>query len=439
MTELMADVRAQKDRLPEIYGAVDFDAPPVRFTTSMADSTTFTKNTSRRAEVLARQDLVDVMRAYTMRGDPTADAYAALMTKGYRLSELITMLKTACAEDLDAVANAPDELKDLIHDMERVPDWLDIELANEGARYERNMMANLTPYVERGSFIGTYLNKYSALPMALTGALSDKSAKRRIFETSNFVMQTTLPGGLTRHSEGFKAAAMVRMMHSMVRINLLTRGKWDSAEYGIPIPQVDQMPAGLFFIYTVAKRLVRKGRSEFTPAERAQCEFARYRCFLLGLPEVLLPATPAEIIDIFDARQATLKNVYDEDICAPLIRATMNANLAHDDKVATRIRQAMSISLGKVFFMQYFASDPAIAKKINFALTPADRMRNLVSGPLIAIRMATHGVAANLPVARQISDRILISRMKTHLSRIGHAEFVSDGSQYRPRGAAANQ
>ena len=37
---------------------------------------------------------------------------------------------------------------------------------------------------------------------------------------------------------------MVRLMHSMVRVNVLRTGRWDLVVYGVPIPQVDQMPAG---------------------------------------------------------------------------------------------------------------------------------------------------------------------------------------------------
>ena len=36
------------------------------------------------------------------------------------------------------------------------------------------------------------------------------------------------PGALERYGQGFKAAAMVRLMHSMVRFNILKRSKvWD--------------------------------------------------------------------------------------------------------------------------------------------------------------------------------------------------------------------
>ena len=43
------------------------------------------------------------------------------------------------------------------------------------------------------------------------------------------------------------------MMHSMVRFNVLRhKGAWDVPVYGIPIPQVDQMPAGLIDVFLLA-------------------------------------------------------------------------------------------------------------------------------------------------------------------------------------------
>ena len=87
----------------------------------------------------------------------------------------------------------------------------------------------------RGAFIATFTNTYAALPMALTGALSGKRAARRVNETASFFAVTTLPGALDRYGPGFEAAAMVRLMHSMVRYNALKRSdKWDAAIYGMP-------------------------------------------------------------------------------------------------------------------------------------------------------------------------------------------------------------
>src|SRR5271170_1205358 len=137
--------------------------------------------------------------------------------------------------------------------MEAFPTWLDAKLIEEGARTERNLYAHMAPFVVRGGFIGTFMNKYSALPMALTGALSNKTAARRVKETATFFTTTVLPGALERYGAGFKSAAMVRLMHSMVRFNVLHGGlHWDVKTFGIPIPQVDQMPVGLMPIFPLA-------------------------------------------------------------------------------------------------------------------------------------------------------------------------------------------
>src|SRR5436305_1238938 len=130
----------------------------------------------------------------------------------------------------------------------------------------------------------------SSLPrwVADRGELLDDERAVELMSTA------TMLGALDRYGRGFEAAAMVRLMHSMVRYNALKKtGKWDLDVYGIPIPQVDQMPAGLISVYFLARRVEAAGRSEFNARERAVVEFARYRCFLLGLPEELLPTTPA--------------------------------------------------------------------------------------------------------------------------------------------------
>jgi ER-bound oxygenase mpaB/B'/Rubber oxygenase, catalytic domain len=139
--------------------------------------------------------------------------------------------------------------------------------------------------VIRGSLIATFMNKYSAMPMVMTGAFSSKSAARRTNETATFFTTTVMPDTLDRHGATFKAAAMVRLMHSMVRFNVLARDdRWDVKTYGIPILQVDQMPAGMISIFLLAQKALRHGRTTFTPAERARAE--------LG-PLPLLLARPA--------------------------------------------------------------------------------------------------------------------------------------------------
>ena len=180
------------------------------------------------------------------------------------------MLVEACEKGIENVADAPPELAALIDAMERLPDWVDWEMIEEGARASRNLIGNLMPYLQQVGFVLTFMNVYTALPMTLTGTLSHGTARRRVLETAFFFAITVMPRALTRSGRGFKSAAMVRLMHSMVRFNLLRGPRWDTAKYGIPIPQVDALRAAFYPEYALAQRAVRSGRTAFTRKEQAR-------------------------------------------------------------------------------------------------------------------------------------------------------------------------
>ncbi len=234
--DLRRQVAAQRTALPVMYGEIDFDSRPERFTDDPDDESQLGAELApQRRKLLENRDQVAVIEAFTMLGDAEADAYAALLPEiGFQ--RLVQMLDEACDHGIDAVEDAPDELVALIADMERTPDWLDMELVELGARLDRNLSAHVSPYAIRGAFVATFMNAYAALPMAITGALGEDMAANRIKETATFFTCTVLPGALGRHGPGFKAAAKVRLMHSMVRFNVLRRGKWDSTVYGVPDP-----------------------------------------------------------------------------------------------------------------------------------------------------------------------------------------------------------
>ncbi len=380
---------------------------------------------------------LDLVRAYTMLGDIVADAYAALSPE-YGHRRLIDMLREACDRGVENVEGAPRELVAFIRDMERTPGWVDMEMVREGARLELNAMANVAPFAIRGAFIATFLNTYSALPMALTGTLSNATAARRVRETAHFFACTVLPGALERHGEGWKAAAMVRLMHSMVRVHVMRSGRWDSAVYGMPIPQVDQMPAGLIPIFLLAYRLIGEGRREFTPAERAQVELARYRCFLLGLPEDLLADTPEGVVRMMTARNTTLRNGFDDETCGTLIRATLDAYLPTDRSYANLVFDQLERRFAKLVFVQHFlGGDKTIAAKIGIDVGIDDLVVGSIVGAGVALSMKAFEIAESIPVVRSVASWILEKRVEQLIAGYGRAKFTTDATKYRPTAAAA--
>jgi len=433
LEQVRARVASQKTLLPSLYGQIDFDSMPERFTEDPSQA--IIQDRAPMGVAMTEYEL-DLVRAYTMLGDVVADAYAALMPK-IPFRRLIDMLREACQRGVEEVDGAPPELVAFIRDMERTPAWVNMDMVREGARLDLNATANVSPYAIRGAFIATFLNKYSALPMALTGTLSSETAARRVRETAHFFACTVLPGALERHGEGFMAAAMVRLMHSMVRVNVLRSGRWDPAVYGVPIPQVDQMPAGLIPVFLLAFRLIREGRHTFTDAERAQVELARYRCFLLGLPEDLLADTPEGVVRMMTARNTTLRQGFDDETCGTLIRATLAAYLPPDRSLASRIHDQLERRFSKLIFVQHFlGGDKTIAKQIGVPLGPVDLAVGSLVGAGIALRVKLFELAERIPVVRDIATSMLVRQVRGLLGQYGRARFTTDPTKYRPTAAA---
>lgn len=431
--ELARRVRGQRELQPGLYGDFDFGKRPYRLATDPDDESSLPAWVAKRDAILADDRLTELISTATLLGDTVADPFAAL-SAGHSVTELVTMVRRACREGIEAVADAPPELVSFIAAMEATPGWVDMDLVRAGAAQARIAAALLAPFVTRGAFIATFTNTYAALPMALTGALSGRRAARRVNETANFFAVTTLPGALDRHGPGFEAAAMVRLMHSMVRYNALTRSdRWDPDIYGVPVPQVDQMPAGMIDLYLLAVRVRRAGRTEFTGGERAQVEFGRYRCFLLGLPEELLPTTPEGIIHAFHARAALLRDGFDDATCGELIRSTMAAYLRRGDGRFDRIADSVERSYSKAGFVLAFCrGNLGIARGMGVPMAPADFLRIAVTAPFVLGRLSAVAAAYRISWLRPALDRYLTRLVGRRLAAYGNPEFVSDASTYTP-------
>ncbi|MBM7368160.1 oxygenase MpaB family protein [Gordonia hydrophobica] len=318
--------------------------------------------------------------------------------------------------------------------MESTPEWIDTSLVAQGAAHARVSAGLIAPFVTRGAFIATFTNRYAALPMTITGALSGTRAAHRVNETTAFFAVTTLPGALDRFGAGFEAAAMVRLMHSMVRFNALCRStRWSVDVYGVPVPQIDQLPAGMIAPYLAALRVLRSGRTEFDRSDRAMVEFCRYRCYLLGLPEELLPVTPQGIVDMFYARAATLRAGFDDD-CRRLVESTMDAYLRPSETLLDRAADAVEKSYSKLAFCRAFSNGQSRkARHMGVAVGVADYARIALTAPFIAGRVLVVMVALRVPVLRGSLNRYLVRSVERRLDTYGVPAYTTDLRDYSDR------
>src|SRR5690606_33415926 len=264
--------------------------------------------------------------------------------------------------------------------------------------------------------LATFLNAYAALPMALTGALTGETSARRVKDTASFFAATVLPGGTDRHGPGFAAAAMVRLMHSAVRVPALRSGKWNHETHGPPIPQVDQRPAGMINSFLISVAAVRDGRSEFNERERAMMELARYRCFLLGLPVELLPSDPHGVIRVFKARAATLRSAFDDETCGALVRSTLAARLQPDAGRWGRVVERFERSFATITFVKAFLqSDRDRAARMGVRTTLADSLRAVPMLPFLLGRVLLVRKLSGIPFLAGITDRYVVATLQRRL------------------------
>jgi hypothetical protein len=126
-------------------------------------------------------------------------------------------------------------------------------------------------------------------------AYLERRPAKRLFETTQMVIDVMTPGGLGPGGRGVRTVQKVRLMHAMIRYflqNDKTR-PWP-AELGVPINQEDLAGTLTAFVWGTLDGLARLG---VTPPAEAQGDYlAAWRCVgrLMGIEPALLPQNMAQ-------------------------------------------------------------------------------------------------------------------------------------------------
>ncbi len=224
-------------------------------------------------------------------GDPEADHVISTLLDEHEVDEARRLLRTLIENDEPPPAEIPPVLIEYLHQSEsKVSEELD------------KIGPGQDLFVEHGPLMLLCLGCYS-LPAAYaanngvrvlhrTAYLEQRPAKR-LFETTQMVIDVMSPGGLGPKGRGIRAAQKVRLMHAMVR-HLILNGKklpWDTDLYGIPINQEDLAGTLMTFARIPIDGLHRLGVPPDPAAEESY--LAAWRCIgrLMGVDEDLLPSS----------------------------------------------------------------------------------------------------------------------------------------------------
>lgn len=230
-------------------------------------------------------------------GDPVAERFVAETYHGElgarRARELV---ETALRVGIDNVPELPDSLRALLEDFERVPDWVDPALVEEGAAVWRRWAYALGAVGNAGT-MDTYTEAWLALPLSLSGGYAGERALHRYMETSRWWIEVSRPGAILRPGSVARAISLhVRIMHVSVRARVRDHPEWDFDRWGLPISQSAMLLTLLGGSVAPALGLTALGFLTSPREARAVLHFNRYCGHLVGVrcdgwfPETVLDA-----------------------------------------------------------------------------------------------------------------------------------------------------
>ena len=204
----------------------------------------------------------------------------------------MAQLSTALVGGVAAVPDAAPALVELVDGAEQVPDWLDWELLEEGARAYRRFGRAAADVGLQLSLIGGYRFGGPTDLLVETGALTGGGSRRRLGETQRWVQALTQHGGLRPHAEGWRLTLHVRTMHALVNHGFEPR--WDTEQWGLPINPADQASTLGLFDAVVLLGVRALGVPVTREESRAVMHLWRYVGWLLGVDEEFLVDTERE-------------------------------------------------------------------------------------------------------------------------------------------------
>lgn len=333
-------------------------------------------------------------------GDPLADAFVAEFQvighgKGMR------MLRKACRQGIDSVPEAPASLKALFEQLDDVPDWADLPAIYRGARHFARYTRQSGIVLGAASLVSGYANSAASRPLELTGRYVENAGMRTI-EVGAWLLAVNQDGGLDRFSDGFELTVRVRVIHALVRQHLRNSPEWDTAAWGLPIPQA-------FLSYTLIEfcliplRGMRAIGAPYLPHE-VDTFYAmwRYIGHLLGIREELLPVDEADQRRLEDLYLLTRPEV--DDYCRRLVGAINDEFLVPEIEELLP-RQLHPVAPPTVHALERIFLGDGIADELG---VPQSRMKYVVRvlGPVLCLlNMLVDRVPGTLGVRTRLGER----------------------------------
>jgi hypothetical protein len=227
------------------------------------------------------------------QGDPVADSVVTQLFRDGDIAAVNELMRTLVVDDGLPSERLPAVVRDYL---EQTAAPADIESAQMSLAQEvfgvlgPEILAVLGFY----SLPADYAAKKGVQVLYRTGRLITNPT-RRVFETTQMVVDVMAPGGLGAEGRGLRSAQKVRLMHAAVR-HLLTndpKHPWDPA-FGTPVNQEDLAGTLMSFSFLVLDGLQRLG-AQLSESDR-DAYFQAWMAVgkIMGIRDELIPTSREE-------------------------------------------------------------------------------------------------------------------------------------------------
>ena len=230
-------------------------------------------------------DLAAAYLEQTAFGDPSADAAVDALAS-FDQVQVHRFIQAGMERDAQALAQAPQALRDFFDELETPPEWFEPDAVYPGCRAFHAYSDLFIP----AFFVVTLQNAATLISKAfyMTGRVTTEHGYRRIRQNTRHFIEIMLPGALERDGEGRKLSIRIRLVHAQVRRLLRISGDWDEAVYGAPLSAAHLGLSSANFSATMLQQAERLGAHLDAEARASFMQIWRYASWLIGTPEALL-------------------------------------------------------------------------------------------------------------------------------------------------------
>lgn len=249
--------------------------------------------------------MLDDMR---QKGDPVADNVITKLFENGGVFAVSSVMKTLVSNDHPAPELLPEELRDYLNNKSQIP-RVDPARVEGGQRLFHKFGPEILMVLATYSVPASYTARNGVQVLYRTGYLNNR-ANRRLFETTQMVVDVLTPGGLDSKGKGVRTAQKVRLMHAAIRQLILSdpENPWDST-LGVPINQEDLAGTLMTFTHLIMEGLNRLGITVSEDEQQGYLETWKVIGRLMGIEETLIPSNPSEaktLCDLIQQRQVRI-------------------------------------------------------------------------------------------------------------------------------------